>query len=125
MLAAARRVLFTPARGRAVTVSEVSIIHQQRQHRFELFVDDEFAGFAEYHNAPGEVRAFTHTVVFDEFQGRGLANRLAAAALDSTRDSGLGVLPHCPMIRGFIAKRSEYLDLVPEARREEFGLGAQ
>jgi uncharacterized protein len=44
------------------------------------------------------------------------------AALRSARQRGLNVLPFCPYVRGFIAKNSEFLDLVPEQDRARFNL---
>ena len=35
------------------------------------------------------------------------------AALDAARAEGLGVLPFCPFVRGFIDKNRDYVDLVP------------
>ena len=43
-------------------------------------------------------------------------------ALDQTRLTGRMVLPYCVVVRGFIAKHPDYLDLVPVEHREEFGL---
>jgi predicted GNAT family acetyltransferase len=38
------------------------------------------------------------------------------------RRRGLRVLPFCPFVRSYIARHSEYLDLVPEKQRAAFGL---
>jgi predicted GNAT family acetyltransferase len=43
-------------------------------------------------------------------------------ALDETRDDGLLVEPYCPFTRRYIKEHPEYLDLVPENRREDFEL---
>jgi predicted GNAT family acetyltransferase len=91
------------------------------EHRFEIVVDGEVAGFATYRSAPG-VRAFTHTVVEDRFQGRGLAGELVRAALDATRAEGLTVEPFCPYVRRFVAEHEQYLDLVPAKERPRFDL---
>ena len=64
-----------------------------------------------------------HTVIDDAYGGRGLAKILVRAALDQTRAISRPVLPYCKVVRGFIAKHPDYLDLVPADRREEFGLG--
>jgi predicted GNAT family acetyltransferase len=95
--------------------------NQPKKARFEIIVDGEVAGYAEYRSAPG-ARAFVHTVIEERFEGQGLAAKLVAAALDATRTEGLLVEPYCPYVRSFIAKHPEYLDLVPEDRREQFGL---
>ncbi|MDR5712646.1 GNAT family N-acetyltransferase [Nesterenkonia flava] len=101
--------------------SNVTVVLQESESRFAILVGEEMAGLAEFRAAPG-MRAFTHTEVSEAHQGQGLAKRLVSAALNETRKEGLSVLPYCPMVRALIAKNSEYLDLVPEARRAEFGL---
>ncbi|MEV8333218.1 GNAT family N-acetyltransferase [Streptomyces niveus] len=89
--------------------------------RFEVFDGDELAGFAEYHRYRDEI-AFIHTEIDPRFAGRGLGGVLARAALGAAREQGLGVLPFCPFIRGWIGKHSEYVDLVPQGQRDRFGL---
>ncbi|MGC0419499.1 GNAT family N-acetyltransferase [Embleya sp. AB8] len=81
----------------------------------------ELAGFAEYFVSGDEV-AFTHTEIDPRFGGQGLGGRLARAALDAVRERGLAVLPYCSFIRDWIAKHPEYVDLVPEDRRDAFKL---
>ena len=83
---------------------------------------DEVAGFTEYHRRGGLI-AFVHTEVAPEYEGKGLASRLIAGALDASRDQGLAVLPFCPFVRGYIAKHpGPYLELVPTGLREHFEL---
>jgi predicted GNAT family acetyltransferase len=89
--------------------------------RFEISEDGELAGFAEYHRYGDEI-AFIHTEIDPRFEGRGLGGALARAALDEARERGLGVLPFCPFIRGWIVKHPEYTDLVPLEQRPRFGL---
>jgi uncharacterized protein len=91
------------------------------QSQFEIHVGGERAGLVRYHLHEGAL-TLIHTEVSDEFQGHGLASKLARAVLDSARDRGLPVLPYCPYIAGWIRKHPDYRDLVPEDRREKFGL---
>lgn len=89
--------------------------------RFEVHVDGELAGFAEYKLKTGQI-SFTHTEVDDRFSGQGLASKLVRAALDEVRGRELAVLPFCPYVRGWIAKHPDYVDLVPADRRAGFEL---
>jgi len=91
------------------------------EDRFEIFDDGELAGFVTYRGRPG-LLAFLHTEVDDRFEGKGLGSKLASAALDSARERGLAVLPFCPFVNDYIKRHPEYLDLVPDDRREAFGL---
>ena len=43
-------------------------------------------------------------------------------ALSEARERGLRVLPQCPFVAEHIREHPEWLDLVPEDRRAEFGL---
>jgi predicted GNAT family acetyltransferase len=90
--------------------------------RFRALVDESEAGFAAYLRARSRI-AFMHTEVHDEFEGQGIAGKLAAYALGSARDEGLEVLPFCPFMLGYIEKHPEYVDLVPADERARFGLG--
>ena len=89
--------------------------------RFEVRVDGELAGHADYRRRPGLI-AFIHTEIDDAFEGKGLGSELARYALDAVREEGLEVMPFCPFIGGWIGKHPEYVDLVPAEPRERFGL---
>jgi uncharacterized protein len=87
--------------------------------RYEVVVDGTLAGFAEYTDR-GNVRVFTHTEVFDAFEGKGVGAVLAREALDDVRAAGRTVVPRCPFIRAWIDRHPGYADLVvsaPESRR--------
>jgi predicted GNAT family acetyltransferase len=99
----------------------VTINAAPKKHRYEIFVDDERAGFTQYRPAPGEI-TFVHTEISEQFGGQGLAGELIRYALADVREQGLAVLPECPFVRGFIAKHEEFLDLVPAGKRAQFDL---
>lgn len=105
----------------AAQAAEPVITDNPRESRFEILLDGQRAGLAQY-QLRGQVLSLTHTEVDDKFQGLGLAGKLARAILDQARERGLAVLPYCPYIRAWIARHPEYTDLVPEGRRPEFGL---
>jgi uncharacterized protein len=103
-------------------VAQYTVVDAPEQERFEIRIGDEVAGFTEYHRRGGLI-AFVHTEVAPEHEGKGLASRLIASALDASRDQGLAVLPFCPFVRGYIAKHPDpYLELVPAGLRKHFEL---
>lgn len=91
------------------------------ESRFEIHDGDTLAGYAEYLLDHGEM-TLTHTVVDDDLEGRGLGTQLVAAALSEARERGLHVVPQCPFVTRYVRDHPEWLDLVPEDRRTEFGL---
>jgi len=90
---------------------KIAIRDNPDEHRFELRVGDEIAGVAEYVLSPGTI-VFTHTVVEEKWNGRGLGTRLARHVLDEAQRRGLRVRPKCPFIRSYIDRHPEYGDLV-------------
>jgi len=91
------------------------------ESRYEVHVGGQRAGLIQYVRQ-GDVISLIHTEVDDRFQGMGLAGILARTALDQAREQGEWVLPFCPYIRSWIGKHRDYVDLVPEDSRAQFGL---
>ena len=79
--------------------------------RYEVTVAGELAGFAEYRDLDG-ARVFTHTEVFDAFEGHGVGSALAQGALDDVRRSGRRLVALCPFVAAYIEHHDEYADLV-------------
>lgn len=88
-----------------------SVAHQTDRSRFVITVDGEEAGFAEYSDS-ATTREFTHTVVFESFQGQGLSKPLIKAALDDDSTVGRQVIPTCSAVARFIEKNPEYQGLI-------------
>ncbi|WP_426573161.1 GNAT family N-acetyltransferase [Aquihabitans sp. McL0605] len=79
--------------------------------RYRLLVDDADAGEVTYRMQDGN-RVFVHTEVHEDFEGQGLAGKLAEHVLDAARREGILIVPQCPYIRGYIERHPEYQDLV-------------
>ncbi len=91
------------------------------ERRYEITVDGEVAGFAQYGVRPGLI-AFVHTEIADGHEGQGLGSKLIRFALDDARARGLHVLPFCPFVNGYIQRHPDDADLVPAEYRGQFGL---
>lgn len=91
--------------------STPSVVNNEAESRYEIHMDGQLAGFADYTVQPGVI-AIPHTEVDPAFEGRGLGSTLARAALDDIRQQGSQVAPHCPFIATYIKRHPEYADLV-------------
>ena len=100
---------------------DVEVRDAPERERYEVTAGGELAGFASYRSRPGLI-AFIHTEVDEAHEGEGLGSKLIAFALDDARARGLEVLPFCPFVTAYLQRHPEYVDLVPESRREVFGL---
>jgi hypothetical protein len=101
--------------------AQIVVEDAPERERYEIAVDGAAAGYSIYRLRP-ELIAFVHTEIEGRFQGRGLADRLIRFALEDARARGLAVLPFCPFVKAFIERHDEFLELVPESFRAQFGL---
>ena len=85
--------------------------HDAEGSRYELVVDEQVAGQADYED-PGGVLVFFHTEVDPDREGQGLGTMLVQGALDDVRRSGRTVVPRCPFVAHFLDEHPEYRDLV-------------
>jgi predicted GNAT family acetyltransferase len=104
-----------------MSTSQIAVADNADRERYEIRVGGKLAGFAKYRLRP-ELIELVHTEINDEFEGRGLGGRLISFALDDARQRRLAVLPFCPFVNDYIQRHRQYAELVPEARREAFGL---
>ncbi|MCI0346519.1 MAG: N-acetyltransferase [Chloroflexi bacterium] len=86
------------------------------ESRFEARVYGELAGILEYVEKRGRL-ALSHTEVLPEFEGRGIASKLAKFGLDEARRRELGVIVICPFVRSYIVRHPEELDIVTAGMR--------
>ena len=103
------------------------LAHDRRSDRqpgaqqFEITVDGRLAGFVTYRRKPGII-AFIHTEIDPEFGGQGLGGKLISSGARQRAAEGVDVLPFCPFVNKYIAEHEQYLPLVPEDMRAQFGL---
>ena len=90
----------------AVTTVE----HRPEQSRYEVFLDGELAGYAEYVERTG-VRDFNHTLTFPQFRGHGIAAKVVDFALSDSRAHDFKVIPTCWFVDEFINAHQEYAEL--------------
>jgi predicted GNAT family acetyltransferase len=91
--------------------TEPQIIDNSEEHRYEVSIGDARAGVIEYDTEPGAV-VLIHTEVAPAFEGRGLATKLIAGAIDDIRARGLKVVPLCPFVVAYLQRHPQDRDLV-------------
>ncbi len=93
-------------------------VHDNKERsRYELVVDDEVVGVAEYH-LDGDTLVFPHTVIAPKMRGRGLGEQLVRGALDDVRIRGAKVRPLCWFVDDFIRDNQAYADLRSDSPSE-------
>ena len=92
-------------------MTDVAVTHVPEERRYEVRVDGELAGFAEYVDKGGRL-LFTHTEIEPGFEGQSLGSTLARGALDDVRARAVDIVPLCPFIAGWIERHPEYADLI-------------
>ena len=97
------------------------VTENTEEQRYEIRVDGELAGFAEWRGRE-RVRAFTHTEIDPRFEGQGLGSQLIAAVLDDQRATGHNVVPICPFVHAYLSRHPEYLDVVEPHIQRAFHL---
>ncbi|ELB93003.1 GNAT family N-acetyltransferase [Rhodococcus opacus] len=104
-----------------ITAAEARVLDNPAHERFDLWLGDELVGILGYRDEddipgftakPGEVVAFMHTVVKEEFGGQGLAAILVGEALSSARRRGWKVRPICTYVQRYLALHPEHLDVL-------------
>lgn len=93
--------------------SAPEIRHNPALNRYETEVDGHLA-IVEYTTA-GDRITFTHTYVPPELRGRGVAELLVRAALESTRAAQRRVVPQCSYVARFIERHAEFKPLLAES----------
>ncbi len=86
------------------------IEHNEGESRFETTVGGQHAVAA--YARDGDEIVFTHTLVPQPYEGRGIGNALARAGLDFALSEKLTVVPQCEFIAAYVESHPEYQHLV-------------
>jgi predicted GNAT family acetyltransferase len=91
------------------------VIHNPELKRYEISLDGELAGFADYRLADGDI-AFYHTEVDPIHRGKNLAAILMEATLKDVRETfpDQKVVPTCSYVVKFMEKHPETQDLLKD-----------
>jgi NAD+ kinase len=90
--------------------SDATVVDSFEESRYEVILGGEVAGMLHYRRHSGGVDLM-HTEIDQAFEGRGLASRLAAGALQDARSRATPVVVTCPFVSGYLDRHPEYADL--------------
>jgi uncharacterized protein len=98
-------------------VDTIEVADNPAAGAFELRDAGRLIGIARYAVVPGSEGSpdrvvFFHTEVSRDYEGQGLAGRLATQALDQTVAAGRAVVVVCPYITAFLKRNAGYTDHV-------------
>lgn len=92
-------------------MSDIEVTHNDDLQRYEVRMDGQLAGYLTT-RTEGDVIAFTHTVVEEQYGGCGLGSALVRSALDDVRArGGLRVHPACSFVESYVQRHPDYADL--------------
>ncbi|MBI1281259.1 MAG: N-acetyltransferase [Anaerolineaceae bacterium] len=89
-----------------IDLSTLEVVHNPAQKRFEIQLGDQIA-MVKYVLGSSEI-IFTHTEVPEEFEGHGIASKMAKTAVEYAKAQGLRIRPICPYIAAYIKRHPEY-----------------
>jgi predicted GNAT family acetyltransferase len=93
-----------------LSLEAIAVTNNEEAQRFETEVDG-LRSLLTYRRFPGRL-VLNHTEVPPSLEGKGLAGKLASAALDFARAHQLRVVSLCPYVSAFLRKHAEYQDLL-------------
>jgi len=88
-----------------------AVTKNESANRYELHVDGELAGIADYVERDGTV-VFPHTEIDGARRGQGLGAVLVRGALDDVRPSGRTIVPSCWYVAQFVDENPSYQDML-------------
>ena len=81
------------------------------RHRYVATIDGQEAGYLAYEQN-GSVRDLQHTVVQEEFGGRGIGSALIRFAIADIRGRGEKLIPTCSFVKRYLERHPDDADLV-------------
>lgn len=88
------------------------VIHNTDQNRYEIWLDGEKIGHADYSQMPGQMH-LVHTEVDPAHQGKQYASILMQGLVDDVRATGgIKLVPVCPYTVAWLQRHTEQHDLL-------------
>ena len=93
------------------TQEEIIINFNQRESRSVALNKGNIIGYCQY-KEDNNVWSITHTVVKQEFGGRGIAKRLVLAVIEEARKQNKKINPICSYAKKMMESNDEYKDVL-------------
>ena len=93
------------------TQEQIIIKYSARESRSVALFNDDIIGYCQY-KEENNVWSITHTVVKQEFGGRGIAKRLVHAVIDAARKNNKKINPICSYAKKMMESSDEYKDVL-------------
>ena len=93
------------------TQEEIIINFNQRESRSVALNEGNIIGYCQY-KEENDVWSITHTVVKQEFGGRGIAKRLVLTVIEEARKQNKKINPICSYAKKMMESSDEYKDVL-------------
>ena len=93
------------------TQEEIIINFNQRESRSIALNEGNIIGYCQY-KEENNIWSITHTVVKQEFGGRGIAKRLVLAVIEEARKQNKKINPICSYAKTMMESSDEYKDVI-------------
>jgi uncharacterized protein len=90
---------------------DVTVSDNSGTGSYDASIDGTVVGMLVYRRKGGRI-IFTHTIVQEEYRGKGIATGLVRNALDDIRARGLRLTNFCTFVDDFVTENPEYSDLL-------------
>ncbi|UWX97250.1 N-acetyltransferase [Arthrobacter zhaoxinii] len=91
-----------------MTTNDIAISRNDGLGRYELLLDGDLVGIAEYEVEPDDSVALTHTQMEPDYRNQGYSSRLAKYAVDDIIRGGGRIKPYCTYMAAYLRKHPEY-----------------
>ena len=88
-----------------------SVVHDVESKEFFIITEGNKA-FLKYKVINKEILDYYSTFVPKELRGKGIAGLVTRAALEFAKTNHYYIIPSCPYVESYIAKHTEYQDLL-------------
>ncbi len=92
-----------------IDLDNLNIVNNTDENRFEAKIGEKLA-IIEYMRTGNNI-IYTHTEVPEEFEGHGIAGKMAHHVMEYAKNEGLKVQPLCPFVKAYVNRHPEYQDI--------------